>query len=684
MRVGVQYYRIPNPERRYWREDFERMPQLGVSLARFWIYWSAVNPAPGTWDWAALDELWALSDEFGVGVVGQLIPESHPRWFVERHSDLVPRAPDGSRAQLLGHTIAAASAYPGITFEHPAARQGMADFISAVVGRYAGHSATHSWDVWNEIQPFSISYDARTTQAWQHWLTSRFDSVGALREFTQLDVADFESVPLVREDLPDRGSGTLNLRYLFREWKSDRMIEEMGRRADVVRQLDRAHDVVSHRRGVTFLDPVVDEAKFSTVLDLWGTSNYGSEVTTARPIAELGLKLALARGVSGPKPFWLAETTAGRMYHLYGHTLPTGADIRTCLMMAFAHGAQSTLLWQFRHERFGQEVGGFGLLDFDGGTNDRVEAVAQVTAAIDHPDRTGESWTRQAASVALIYDPRTLWVERSMDQPIEQSVSIADELLGWYVASHQAGHSPEVLTPTAMAMHGISPRFSVVIAPMNILGDDAFGKRIIDWVRAGGTYVETAFSGMLDADLIAPVEVPAGALGAIQSGRVVARTYPSPHPGLAIGGARIPGAFVDEVIVPKSGDRGAATNVAITDVGAGRIVHLGSLPGVATLQGDRGLSDWVSSLVQAASEGVPIAVDPGVTVERIFRDDTEAILAFNENPSTATIVIEPAVGAGTIQDVFAAQPQAWNGPGRFEFAIAPGDCRWIELRGTKR
>lgn len=681
MRIGVQYYRIPNPERRYWREDFERMSGLGISRVRFWIYWSSVNPGRDRWSWDELDELWSLAEEFGLGVVGQLIPESHPHWFIRQHADLVPKNPDGTRAQLLGHTIAAASAYPGITFDHRAAQDGMAGFIAAVSGRYRSHPATQSWDVWNEIQPFSVSYDDVTAHAWQQWLTARFDSFDSFREYAQVDVGGFEDIPLISSDLPDRGSGTLNLRYLFREWMSDRMIDEMSRRADVVRSVDPDHPVVSHRRGATFIDPVVDEAKLAQVLDLWGTSNYGSAVTTTRATHELGLKLALARGISGPKPFWLAETTAGRMYHLYGHTLPTGGDIRTSLLMALAHGAESALLWQFRHERFGQEAAGFGLLDFDGGANDRVDAVAQLGHALALR-RDGGVAVRESSPITLVIDPRTLWVERSMDQPIEQEVTATDELLGWYVAAQDGGLSPDVTTPTALTLQGIPDGVSVLVAPMQLQEHAEYGALIESWVKAGGTYVETAFAGMLDAELRAPALVPSGRLGEIQHGRVVARDYPGPVDGLLVDGFRIPGSFTEEAIVPVSGDRDAAAAVSVTALGAGRIIHLGSLPGLATLQGEQGLAAWLSSLVAPTDDLVSVTTEPGVIVERVHTDSARSIMAFNSTPDPVVVSVVATSGRGTLEDVLSGDIREWSAAEQHDFTVPPRDCIWIEMKGV--
>lgn len=669
MRIGIQYYRTPNPERRLWRDDFIRMREMGLDTVRFWIYWSKVNPSSGDWDWDELDELYDHAAKNNLGVVGQLVPESHPRWFVERHDNLVPLDQNGTRAQLLGHTIAAASSYPGITFDHPEAQAGTATFLDQVVRRYAGHPAAESWDVWNEIQPFSFSHDSVTTAAWQVWLRSRFADLTAFREFAKVDVTAFERVPLLTTDLPDQGTGTLNLRVLFREWISDRIVQEMSRRVGIVRLADSGHPIVSHRRSHLFIDPVVDEARIVDELDQWGTSNYASPVTTDHDVDDLALNLALIRGVAGSKPFWLAETTAGRMYHLYGHTTPTGAQIRATLAMAFAHGASSALLWQYRHERFGQEASGFGLVNFDGSDNDRVAAVEQVAAALRREDREVR---RDQAMIALVYDPKVLILERSMTEPVPQAVSIIDELTGWYRASHAAGLSADILTPTGIARDGISPDLRVIVLPMNAIADDALGAVLLDWVANGGTLVQTAFTGMLDEELMAPTLVPAGVVGRVLGSHITARDYPAG----AIEVDGLPGHLVRERFRDESADDVSVVRIAM---GSGEVVHLGSLPGTANLLGRDGLADWIRDLVGPIS-GTQVSSNEAVMIERIRLDGSEVLCLFNRSEQDQSVDLFPQGDGGVIVDMLRAERHPWRRGEAVRIAIGPKDCAVREVR----
>lgn len=682
MRLGVQYYRVPNPEEKYWAQDFAHMQDIGLTEVRLWIFWSTVNPAKHQWNWRELDMLFDLAARHGLSVVGQLIPEAQPRWFVDEHEELVPRDSLGARSHLLGHTIAAASAYPGITFDHPESQAGMARFMEEVVKRYRSHRATGSWDVWNEIQPFSFSYDQATVRVWQSWLRDRFEEISRFREFTQLDVQDFDAVPLLVEDLPDRGSGTLPFRFLFKQWISQRMTREMARRASAVRTIDSQHSVVSHRRSALFIEPIVDESGLVDELEMWGTSNYQSEYTSNAELADLALNLAMIRGVSGKKPFWLAETTAGRMYHLYGHTLPTAGEIRSSLLLAFAQGASSALLWQFRQERFGQEASGFGLLNFDGSESERVHAVRDVAHALKRIRERGDALARVTSRLALVFDPSVVQLEGSMDQPIPQVASHANELSGWFRAALAAGESAEVLTPSSILRDGIPAGVALVVLPMHTIGNRELAEVLLRWVSDGGTVVQTAFSGMLTPELIAPVDVPDGPMRDALGGRIVARDYPDGSFSIDTTWGALPGHLVVEEMRPGDSDCKNLTWLSSRH-GAGVVVHVGTLPGTAHLKGASGLPSWLARILGSSTDSQPAVVSPtAVLIERMSSKSSTSLLAFNSSREPQRISLEPTSEQRQVVDVLNDVATLVNPHEEFHADVAGRDCTWIEVRSV--
>ena len=46
MNLGVQYYRAPFPDAKYWEEDFRRIRESGLNTVQLWISWGWVEATP--------------------------------------------------------------------------------------------------------------------------------------------------------------------------------------------------------------------------------------------------------------------------------------------------------------------------------------------------------------------------------------------------------------------------------------------------------------------------------------------------------------------------------------------------------------------------------------------------------------------------------------------------------------
>ena len=95
LRLGVCYYPEQWPKAR-WREDARAMRALGLGTVRIAEFaWSRMEPAPGQFDWAWLDEaIDVLADE-SLSVVLGTPTAAPPQWLVEAHPDVLPVGADG-------------------------------------------------------------------------------------------------------------------------------------------------------------------------------------------------------------------------------------------------------------------------------------------------------------------------------------------------------------------------------------------------------------------------------------------------------------------------------------------------------------------------------------------------------------------------------------------------------------
>src|SRR5262249_15701053 len=66
---------------RFWRDDFQRMAELGVNSVRYGIPWYRVNPRPGEFDWSWTDEVVPALRATGAEPIIDLMHYGTPGWL---------------------------------------------------------------------------------------------------------------------------------------------------------------------------------------------------------------------------------------------------------------------------------------------------------------------------------------------------------------------------------------------------------------------------------------------------------------------------------------------------------------------------------------------------------------------------------------------------------------------------
>lgn len=88
--LGVCYYPEHWPED-LWADDALRMADLGLKYVRIGEFaWSAIEPAPGTFDWGWLDRAVETLGNAGLRIVMGTPTATPPKWLVDRYPDVLP------------------------------------------------------------------------------------------------------------------------------------------------------------------------------------------------------------------------------------------------------------------------------------------------------------------------------------------------------------------------------------------------------------------------------------------------------------------------------------------------------------------------------------------------------------------------------------------------------------------
>lgn len=148
--AGAVYFRKSNPPSQEWDRDYASAHGIGLGILRHWFMWSAIEVAPGAYDWADYDLQLDLAAKHGLKTIISIIDNSAPEWAFETFaaSRFV-----SNTGKVEDSTVSASSetgGSPGLCLDNDDVRDAVGRFITALIERYRNHPALLGYDVWNE------------------------------------------------------------------------------------------------------------------------------------------------------------------------------------------------------------------------------------------------------------------------------------------------------------------------------------------------------------------------------------------------------------------------------------------------------------------------------------------------------------------------------------------------------
>ncbi|NLF00482.1 MAG: hypothetical protein GX601_05820 [Anaerolineales bacterium] len=511
MFIGTQYYRQPNPPQADWERDLEHIRRLGLKLVRLWIPWAYVQPGPDEWELQACDRFFEMTAAKGLKVLAQLTIECAPYWVHARYPEAAYRDLQGN---LLPNTPYASGyltvgGHPGLCYDTPVGRELAEQYMRKLVGRYASYDHLYAWDVWNELNPltaigrFEWCGCPYTMKLWRSWLENKYGDIATLNAIWQRNFKSFDEVPFVPvTHYTERIDQAEFAQHRLREW--------MRWRTEVVRGADQNPDhlLVSHHHGGAYnVGYITDDWMVTDLVDAWGTSMY------CRDLYEASRKFDWTRSAAKGKPWWLSEVSGGRgmeggSYIYLSNDVKSAAETRTYPLLAFSHGAEATIFWQFRCESFGEESPNFGLTNQAGDPTDRTEAASQLTQMLDrHPD-VFDALRFPQSPVALLWEPRAYTMERvSYWERNMEPIGVLN-LIGYHRALTSAGYQVDILHAREVAENGVPSSVRLLINPYGVIDRDGVAEAITAWVKNGGMFVASPVTSHYRANGYASPRVP--------------------------------------------------------------------------------------------------------------------------------------------------------------------------------
>ena len=575
-RLGVAYYPEQWPRDR-WHTDARMMAEAGLSLARIGEFaWSALEPEPGRFDFAWLDEAIEILHHEGLDIVLGTPTAAAPAWLIERHPDVLPIDINGRR-QGFGnrrHYCPNQPAYQAATER----------IVRELARRFGSDRRVIGWQIDNEFGGRCFCDACRN--AFREWLSGRYGSVEHLNSswgtaFWSQTYTRWDQVPLPQPDPWDPNPG---LALDYRRFMSDSYVRYQRLQANILRADSTGQFVTHNLMGFGFGE--IDYGKLAGDLDLVSWDNYPG-LSPDASYQSSALAADAMRGLKRKK-FWVMEQQVGSVGWAHMRS-PEPGQFRLWTYQAVAHGAEAVVFFRWRTARFGTEQHWHGILDADGGARGRYRDLRRLSIEL----RELAPWlTRRSpiGHVALLHDYDSRFALQA--QPTNAALAYEETMQRHYEAMRSLGLGVDVLVEAA----GLD-RYRVVVAPNLYVVDPDLAGLLASYVAAGGTLVLAPRTGVKDRFNAIPERPLPALLDALCGARVTDYMSVAADEGATFGddgSENFEGDFrgwyeqlevSDASVVATYRDGAFAGSPAIVerDLGGGRVVYLAGAATRSTL-----------------------------------------------------------------------------------------------------
>ena len=113
-----------------------------MNTFRHWFMWSAIEVAPGKYDWRDYDRMMDLAAQNGIKVVIAELVTAAPEWIFDRFPHARFKASDDSVTHSGISGSSATGGFPGLCLDNEDVKALAEKFLTALVERYRNHPAT--------------------------------------------------------------------------------------------------------------------------------------------------------------------------------------------------------------------------------------------------------------------------------------------------------------------------------------------------------------------------------------------------------------------------------------------------------------------------------------------------------------------------------------------------------------
>ncbi|MFW5686429.1 MAG: beta-galactosidase, partial [Spirochaetota bacterium] len=486
------------------REDVRLMQKARVNVVSLGIFaWVALEPDEGRFTFGWLDETIERLHHAGIDVFLATPTGARPAWMSAKYPEVLRVGPDRVR-NLHGKRH-------NHCYTSPVYRERTRIINQELARRYGGHEAIRLWHLSNEYG--GECHCPLCQDAFRAWLQERnsgdLDRLNhswwtAFWSHTYTDWAQVESPAPHGESLVH--GQVLDWKRFVTHQTRDFMRHEMASIREITEEIPFTTNLMGFYE-------VLDYFKLAEDIDVVSWDSYPrwhapagadgiepsswaevpTELRDARIAAQVGTTHDLMRGCKRGRPWLLMESTPSMTNWMpVAKRKRPGAHLASS-MLAVARGSDSVQYFQWRKSRGSSEKFHGAVVDHAGDEHTRVfRDVTDVGEALESLAEI--AGTTYPAEVAVVFDWENRWAINDAQGPRN------DGRKGYETTVERHAHAfarlgvNVDLVDSEQSFDG----YKLLVAPMLSMIKPGVAERIDAFVRAGGVFVTTYWSGIVN------------------------------------------------------------------------------------------------------------------------------------------------------------------------------------------
>jgi beta-galactosidase len=470
-------------------KDFQLMEKMRVSALTVGVFsWTKMEPEEGVYEFDWLDKVLDRLHSKNIDVILATPTSGMPFWLEQKYPEIMRvdiegrRTLGGERGKFCPNN----SVY----------RASSAEIAGKLAERYGRHPAVKLWHINNEY--YLHCYCPACAAAFRDWLRDKYGTLDEINRawstiFWNHTYTDFDQIlpPSYLTEVKKhhlKGKDLACFQGLYLDYMRF-MTHSMRACIENEKSAIRRHSDLPVTNNMSDLVKTYNYWEIAKALDVISWDSYP---TIKTPMHKPAFIHDLMRSLKGQAFYVMEQNPNNVSWEDYGPVKRPG-EVADIAWQGTAHGADANLFFQWRQSRGGVEKFHGAMVPHSGRVDTRMgKELAELGEQFSQIGDILKGAMPQAR-VAMLFDWENWWT-LSGTALHNNAIQYEQQTLKYYRAFYEAGISVDIANEETC----MKKRYDLIVAPCFYLCSMSFAGEIREYVRNGGTFLTTFYSGLAD------------------------------------------------------------------------------------------------------------------------------------------------------------------------------------------